>query len=346
MKKNRKKLIKIGRRKIGDNQPTFIIAEVGSNHNRDLKLAKKIIRKISKTGADAVKFQSFKADLLVNKKHRPDAYKLLKNNELPREWHKPLKKYAERCGLIFLSTPFDFEAVDLLKRLNVPAYKISSGDITNIPLIRYIARVGKPLIISVGAADDKIIQNAVQAADEEGNNRIVLCQCVVSYPTEYSDANVRVLGFLKQKFGTLVGYSDHSREDLVPILAIAKGAVIIERHVTLSRSMRGPDHAFALEIGELKQMIKNIRKTEKILGEEKKKILSSELGALFRARRGVYLAKSQKKGHKISSKHLCLLRPAKGVSPNMYEGLLGKKLNKTISTLDPIYEKDIVGRVS
>jgi len=338
----RKLTLKIGRHKIGEGQPTFVIAEIGSNHNRDLRLAKKIIKKVSKTGADAVKFQTFRADQLVNRKQRLGAYKLLKANELPFEWHSILKKYAEKHGLIFLSSPFDFEAVALLRKLNVFAYKIASGDLTNLPLINEIAQVGKPLMISVGAADNSIIRAAVEAIRQAGNEKIVLCQCVVNYPTEYSDANVAVLDHLKKEFKTLVGYSDHSREKLVPILAVAKGAAVIERHVTLSRSLKGPDHSFALEIEELKAMVNDIRKTEKILGNGEKNILPCEEQACFRARRSICAKNKLRRGEEIGKENLLILRPKVGLDPSCLDSIIGKKISKDVESLEPISLENIL----
>jgi len=337
----RKQRIKIGNRLIGEGKPVFVIAEIGSNHNRDLGLAKRMIREIGRAGADAVKFQTFKADLLVNKRFRPQVYDLLRRNELPREWHGELKKCAEKNGLVFLSTPFDREAVDLLRKLRVAAYKVASGDITDLPLIRYMARFGKPMIVSVGAADDGMIKAAIDAIRKEGNDRIVICQCVVRYPADHRDANVRVLGRLKDRFKTLVGYSDHSPEEMVPIMAVAQGATVIEKHVTLSRSMKGPDHSFALEMHELKNLVNKIRRAEGILGNEVKRILPSERRAASRARRSIYAIKRLKSGARIKASDLINLRPKVGIDSARMGILVGRRVKKNINVLDPIYLRDL-----
>ena len=336
------KNIRIANRTLGKGYPVFVIAEIGSNHNRNLRLAKKLIREISTTGADAVKFQSFKADALVNKHILPDAYRLIRRNELPLKWLPVLKKYAEKKGLIFLSTPFDFEAAALLNRLRVPAFKIASGDITNIPLIKHVARFGKPMIVSVGASDAKLVRNMVEAIHEEGNNKIILCQCVVSYPAEIYDANLNVLDYLSNKFKTLVGYSDHSKTDLIPMIAVAKGAVVIEKHVTLSNSLKGPDHSFALTIERFKVMVDNIRLVEKILGDGNKKVLLSEKRSFFRARRSIYALTKLHKGDVVSADKLILLRPCVGLTPDKYEYVINKTVTREMDALEPVLRKYLV----
>ncbi len=331
--------IKIGNRIISEKSPTFIIAEIGSNHNRNIKLAKKIIKEISRTGADAVKFQTFRADYLVNKRKRFNAYNLLKANELPFEWHEELKVYTESNGLIFMSTPFDFDALELLKELDVSAYKIASGDITYLPLIERIAKTGKPLIISVGAASGQLIRKAVDAVRGKGNNKICLCQCIVNYPTQYQDANIKVLDYLKEEFGVLVGYSDHSKDSLIPVLAVARGAVVIEKHVTLDNTMKGPDHKHSLEIDEFHNMVHNIRKTEVLLGAGRKEILDCEKMPAYTSRRSIYAKENLAKGDKLSERNLIILRPKIGLNPCHYDFIIGQRIKKKKNILDPIYKE-------
>jgi len=337
----RVKTIKIGKRVIGEGKPCYIIAEIGSNHNRDLKLAKKIIRKISKTGADAVKFQTFKAATLVNKVIRPDAYRLLEENELPYEWHKILKKYAEKYDLTFLSTPFDFNAVDLLAGLNVSAYKIASGDLTHLPLIKYIARLGKPIIMSAGAADNKLIKSAIEVIRKQGNEKIVVCQCTVNYPAVYKDVNVRVLDFLKEEYGVLSGFSDHSIGCLASIVAVARGASVVEKHVTLRKDMEGPDHHFAIEIDEFKELVDKIRTVETILGSSNKKVLLSERKSLFTSRRSIYAGIDMKRGDKITANKLLILRPAVELVPGKHDRIIGRRILRSKKKYEPIYGKDV-----
>ncbi|MFW5794999.1 MAG: N-acetylneuraminate synthase, partial [Bacillota bacterium] len=245
----------------------FIIAEAGVNHNGDLEIAKKLINTAVNAGADAVKFQTFSANRLVTK-NAPKAnyqnettdknesqYEMLKKLELSFEEHKILKKYCAENNILFLSTPFDFESVDLLEALEVELYKIGSGDLNNIPLLKYIADKNKPLIVSTGMSNLAEVEEAVMAVKETGDNELVLLHCVSNYPAKYENINLKAMNTLKTAFNVQVGYSDHTLGIEIPIAAVAMGAKVIEKHFTLDKTMDGPDHRASLNPEELNQMV-------------------------------------------------------------------------------------------
>lgn len=269
-----KENIRIGNRLVGEGQPTFIIAEVGSNHNRDLVQAKKLIDVASESGADAVKFQLFKADVLY-KRHDP-MFKVMKENEVPREWVKELSKYANDRGIMFLASPFDREAVDLLQEIESPAIKLASSEAVNLSLLRYAASKKRPILISTGMCDLADVYEAVETISSMGNDDIILLQCTSLYPTESKDVNLRVMDMLRETFQFPVGYSDHTLGYFMPAIAVARGACLVEKHFTLSRKLKGPDHSYALEPDELMQMVKAIREVEQSLGSAVKSILPEE----------------------------------------------------------------------
>ncbi|MCW7999959.1 N-acetylneuraminate synthase, partial [Clostridium sp. cpc1] len=256
---------------------TFIIAEAGVNHNGNIDIAKKLVDAAVEAGVDAIKFQSFKAGNLVTKSAKKAEYQkettgngnqfeMLKKLELSYKEHIILKKYCEEKGIMFISTPFDFESADLLEKLNIPLYKISSGDLTNIPLLKYIAKFNKPMIVSTGMANLGEVEIAVNAIKEGGNDKITLLHCTSNYPTACEDVNLNAILTLKNAFKLPVGYSDHTIGIEIPIGAVAMGTKVIEKHFTLDKNMEGPDHRASLEPNELKEMVKNIRNIEKAFG--------------------------------------------------------------------------------
>jgi len=336
MKPNKK--IKIGNRLIGDGEPCFIIAEVGSNHNRDLSQAKRLIDAAKEAGVNAVKFQTYSAETLYSKEMSPlkllketkKPFDIVKEIEIPREWHKILAEYAKNQGLIFLSTPFDEEAIDQLNPL-VPAFKWASPELIDRPLLEYVARKGKPLIISTGFYGLKEISDAVKWVRSKGNNQIILLHCVGLYPPLYEELNLKVIETLKKRFNVPVGLSDHSVDVVIPAVAVALGANIIEKHFTLSRKMKGPDHSYALEPGELKEMVKNIRNIEKSLGSGVKKPVKREIEKERLIRRGVATKRSLKKGEKITDKNIITKRVGAGaILPKDFYKILNKTLKKNI----------------
>ena len=320
--------IKIADRIIGNEEACFIIVEAGSNHNGSLEQAKKLIDIASESGADAVKFQIFKAEeLSADEKTQ----RMLKEFEFRREWVKELNDYAKRKNIMFLATPFDLEAVDLLDEINAPAFKIASGDLTDLPLIKYIAEKGKPIIQSVGLGSLEEIREALDVIYSTGNENVALLHCVVNYPTRPEDVNLNVIKTLKQ-FHVPIGFSDHTMEISVPIGAVALGASIIEKHFTINRNLAGPDHHYALEPGELKAMIRGIRDVERALGSEE------IIGDLERKgpKRSIYAKVDIHKGATITKDSLSILRPAVGIAPKHIDKIIGKKARTDIKAYEPI----------
>ncbi len=326
--------LRVGTRRIGTGERCFIIAEVGSNHDRGLKRAKELVEVSKAAGADAVKFQSFKAECLVRRAH--PAFAELKRLEVPTEWHGELKRYADREGIIFFSTPFDEERADLLDRIGVPLFKIASGDITHIPLIRHIARFRKPMILSTGMSYAKEVGSAVAAITSTGNRKIALLHCVSRYPAQPSDFNLTALGDLHERFRVPVGLSDHSLGVHVAVAAVARGASIIEKHITLDRKLPGPDHGFALEPDEFEMMVKAIRDIEAAFGSGKKVPTRSELSERTWARRGVYVNGDIRKGELIAARKLKCVRPFKFCAPYEIDRLIGKRSRVTVKDDEPI----------
>ena len=325
--------VKIGDKLIGEGESCFIIAEAGSNHNGSLEQAKKLIDVAAEAGAGAVKFQIFKAERLSADKKIQG---LLKKFEFRREWINELSEYAKKKDIMFLATPFDTEAIDLSDKINIPAFKIASGDLTNLPLIKYITEKGKPIILSVGLGTLDEIREALNVIYSTGNGNVALLHCAVTCPTKPEDVNLKVIKTLKQKFQVPVGFSDHTMEVSIPIGAVALGANIIEKHFTLNRKLEGPDHPYALEPEELKIMVRGIRDVEKALGSEKKYIADSERPRLVDGRRTIFAKVNIPKGTTITKDMLSILRPAVGVAPKYIDKIIGMKVKKDIKAYEPI----------
>lgn len=328
----------INRKKVGKNAPCFIIAEAGSNHNGKLEQAKKLIDVAKEAGADAVKFQLFKAGYLsADKESQP----MLKQYEFKREWIKELNQYSQEKNIIYLATPFDTEAVDLLDKINVPAYKIASGDLSDLPFIKYIAKKGKPIILSVGLGSLKEIREALDTIYSTGNRDVAILHCVVDYPTKPKDVNLNIMKTLEQ-FNVPVGFSDHSMEISIPIAAVALGASIIEKHFTTDRKLKGPDHSYALEPKELREMIKGIRTVEESLGSEAKQIIKSERKNFIDARRSIHASRNIPKGVIITEDMIKVVRPAIGIEPKYVDRVLNKKTKKEIKENSAINWDDLL----
>lgn len=341
------KNIQIGKKVIGAEEPPFIIAEAGSNHNRKLEQAKKLIDVAVEAGVDAIKFQTFSAEKLVaetklkakhlnNVSEESSTHEIFRKIELPREWHIELARYAEEKGVIFLSSPFDEEAVDLLDEIGVPAFKIASGDITNLPLLKYAARKMKPLILSTGASTLGEIDEAVSSIREVGNEKIILLHCVASYPTSMEDANLTSIVAINNAFNLPTGYSDHTLGIIAPIVAVTMGAVVIEKHFTLSRNMVGPDHFYAIEPAELKTMVENLRAVKKLKGASTKQVVKTELECRKLGRRSIYATVDIPSGSTITKEMLSILRPAIGLDPKFIDIVIGRKAVADIHRYEPI----------
>lgn len=337
---------KIGKRWVGDGESCFVIAEAGVNHNGDINLAKKLIDAAKDAGADAVKFQTFKADCVVTKdadkadyqkKMTDEAesqYSMIKKLELTNDDFKYLFEYAEGKHILILSTPFDKKSVDLLCELGLPAFKISSGDITNIPLLRYIAKKEKPIILSTGMSTLGDIEGALNAIRNEGIKHIILLHCVSNYPTKMENANLRAIKTLRQAFKTPIGYSDHTLGIIAPIIAISLGACVIEKHFTLDRSLSGPDHKASLEPGELKEMIKYIKNVWVALGDGIKMPTKEEVVVKQIVRRSIVAKHNIKIGEIITEDMLDVKRPETGIKAKYWDNVVAKRAKVDIKAND------------
>ncbi|MFH1391994.1 MAG: N-acetylneuraminate synthase [Candidatus Diapherotrites archaeon] len=335
--------IKIGKKNIGPNERAFIIAEAGVNHNGSFRIAKKLVDEAVAAGVDAIKFQTFSADRLVTRDapkaeyqkkntHNSDSqYSMLKKLELSEKNQKALKKYCDSKKIIFLSTPHSgLEDVDFLSGLNVEAFKISSADLTNIPLIEHAAKKRKPIILSTGMSNFEDISKAVSTIIKNGNKKIILLQCTTSYPCKLEDVNLLAIKAMEKKFNLIVGFSDHTTGILASQLAVAMGAKLIEKHFTLDKNMPGPDHCASINPKQLSEFVQGIRLVEKIMGSEKKTVLHSEKSNIKTIRKGIYVTQPIPKGTKITRKMLCIKRPFAGLPPEKLASIIGKKAVKNL----------------
>ncbi len=328
-----------------NNNSTFIIAELSANHNNDYELAVKTIEAMAKAGADAVKIQTYKPKSLTidldTGYFAPrteglwkgyTSWKLYKEASMPYEWQSKLKEISENLGMVFFSTPFDREAVDFLENLNVPMYKIASLEIVDIPLIKYCASKMKPIIMSTGVAEIKDIELALQTCRQVGNSDITLLKCTADYPASISDANLKTIPEMRKRFNVKVGVSDHSMENIVPIVATSLGATVIEKHFILDRSLGGPDSAFSLEPAEFQKMVKEIRNVELTFGEISFDV--SEKDKL--RRRSLFVCKDIKKGEKITNENIRSIRPGNGLHPKYFHEILGKRIKIDVKKGTPL----------
>jgi len=342
------KRIKIGERWIGDEEPVYIIAEIGSNFDGSMERAKMLIDFAKDCGADAVKFQCFTPDKIISKegfdklrlgfqaKWEKSVYEVYKSAEFPREWHDELFNYATKNGLHFLSSPYDKEAADILDELGVPGFKIGSGDITWHEMLRYIAKKEKPIILSTGASTIAEIDEALKAIRSEGNDDIILLQCVTNYPSHFESANIRAMKAMGELFDVLVGYSDHTPGIVIPLGAVSLGACVIEKHFTDDKTRAGPDHPFAMNVREFKEMVDSIRTLEKAFGSPVKGLYEEEKETLILQRRCLRAAKDIAKGSKITEHLIDVLRPAKdALEPKYKETIIGREVKVDMKKGDP-----------
>lgn len=322
----------------------FIIAELSANHNNDFELAVKTIKAIAESGADAVKIQTYKPEsLTLNLDTGPFAprteglwkgytpWTLYEEASMPYKWQPELKRIAEDLGLIFFSSPFDKEGVDFLESMNVSLYKVASMEITDIPLIQYIASKGKPLIISTGAAELADIELALKSCKEMGNNHITLLKCTAEYPAPINKANLLTIPNLKETFGVEVGVSDHTMGSTVPIVSVALGATVVEKHFILDRSLGGPDSAFSMEPHEFKAMVQAVREAEVALG----KITYDVSEQSKMKRRSLFVVEDIKAGEKITENNIKSIRPGDGLHPKYFKAILGKVANQDLKKGTP-----------
>ena len=326
-------------RLIGDGHPTFIIAELSANHMNDYDIAVKTIGAMAKSGADAVKFQTYTPDTITldcdNEYFQIKQgtiwdgqvwYNLYEDAFMPWDWQPKLKKVAEDLGLIVFSSPFDETSVDFLEDMDMGAYKIASFEITDTPLIEYVASKQKPIIISTGIAHKEDIQLAIDTCREVGNNQVILLKCTSEYPTPWEDVNLNMLPRLSADFDCMVGVSDHTLGDVVPCLSVALGARIVEKHFILNRSLGGPDSAFSMEPHEFESMVERLRISEKTLGRVSY-TLSEKNESSRRFMRSLYVGCDMKQGDIITADNVVSVRPGFGLHPKYLKQIVGKKVN-------------------
>lgn len=332
-------IVKIQNRAIGENSPPFIIAEAGLNHNGSYRLAKKLITIAKDSGADAVKFQTFKAEDLTSKKSKH--FSMFKKLELSDSSFRDLSKYSKKKKIIFLSTPFSEDAVDLLEDCKCPAFKIASGDLTNLPLIKHVAQKRKPVILSTGMGTFEEIKNATSVIRSQKNNQIILLHSVSGYPTPLSETNLNSIPFLAKKFSYPVGYSDNGANLLVPQIAAALGAKVIEKHFTFNKKAKGPDHEISANKKELTEIVRNIKLIQKMFGKFEKGIQNCEKTNRIYARRSLVAAMTIPKNAVIEKDMISIKRPSLGIEPANWKKILKKKAKRTINVEEPIKWKDL-----
>lgn len=314
----------------------YIIAEAGVNHNGSYEVACRLVDAAKSAGADCIKFQTFKAENLVSNNTKKAEYQIdttgegsqvemLKKLELSYEAFQKLKDYCDEVGICFLSTPFDFDSINFLNSIEMPFWKIPSGEITNYPYLVAIAKTGKPIVMSTGMCEMSEIEAAINVLKQNGAESIKLLHCNTEYPTPYKDVNLNAMQTMAKAFGLEVGYSDHTKGIEVPVAAVALGAAIIEKHFTLDRNMQGPDHKASLEPNEFAYMVSAIRNIEKSLGDGKKTPSTSERKNIVAARKSIVARRPIRAGEILTAENITVKRPGDGLSPMMWNQVLGTK---------------------
>ena len=345
--------ITVAGRRIAADEPPYVIAEMSANHNGSIENALKIIEAAKQAGTDAVKLQTYRPDTITLNCHSDDfrihgglwdgrtLYELYDEAHTPWEWHAPLFAHARKIGITIFSSPFDNTAVDLLEGLNAPAYKIASFEAVDLPLIKYVASTGKPMIISTGMADAQEIQEAIEAAREGGCKELAILHCVSGYPAPAEDYNLRTIPNLIERFGLVTGLSDHTLDNTTAITSVAMGASIIEKHFTLNRSGGGPDDSFSLEPAELAELCKDTKTAWAALGKVDYGRKSSEQGNV-KFRRSLYFVKDLKAGDVITPDAVRSVRPGFGLAPKNIEKVIGAIVTRDVFINQPVSEQDFI----
>ena len=344
----------MGDRRIGPGEPCFVIAEAGTNHNGKIETAKALIDCAADAGSDCVKFQTFRADALVAPTDHPIAtltdsfgrfgatvHEMFLKAEMPLEWLPELIAHSKKRGILFLSTPFDEESADVLNGLGLPAFKIASYEIVHLPLLRHVARMGKPMLLSTGMASLGEVEEALAAVAAEGNDQIALFHCPIGYPVAFEDVHLAEMDTLRQAFGVPVGLSDHTLGISAPLAAVARGADLIEKHFTLDSSQHGPDHDFAADPAVLSAMNRGIREVNKAIGDPRKMRQPSEELHYRRGRRSVFATVDIADGQPITADMLAVLRPGVGLAPKFLELVVGRPARRAIKAFAPITWDDL-----
>jgi N-acetylneuraminate synthase/N,N'-diacetyllegionaminate synthase len=341
-------------RRIGDGEPCFIIAEAGVNHNGELALAKRLVDAAKRAGADAVKFQTFRTDEIVTRRTKKAKYQtrsrerthqsMLRRLELPFEAFEELKAHCDARGIEFMSTPYDPESAAFLDGLGVARFKVGSGDLTNRPLIEAVAGTGKQVILSTGMATMEEVERTVRLVEGKGNRGIVLLHCVTSYPAPADEVNLSAMWALRMAFGYPVGYSDHTVGNEVAIMAVAMGANVIEKHLTLDRGMVGPDHFASAEPDEMADLVRAVRNVELAFGDGIKRLSRAESANVALVRRSLHARRPLGKGARLRRGDLKVTRPADGIESWDIGSVVGRRLARRRDTDDPIRPQDLEPR--
>lgn len=337
----------INGREIGPDYPPYVIAEISANHNGDINKALRLIEIAKESGADAVKIQTYTADTMTLNVDKEDfkikgglwdgytLYDLYKEAHTPWEWHEKMFQFAKDCGITIFSSPFDETAVDFLEELNTPAYKVASFEATDIPLIQYMAKKNKPMIMSTGMANFDEIQESVKAIKKTGNEQLVLLHCVSAYPALAKNYHLKTISDLSSRLNVMAGLSDHTLGTATSVASVALGACVIEKHFTHDRSDKGPDSEFSLEPNELKTLCSEVKIAWESLGEVNYKKKDQESSnSVFR--RSIYYSKDLKAGEIISKENIKRIRPGYGLEPKYYFDILGKKVSQDVEKGDPV----------
>lgn len=347
------KQVMLGNKIIGENAPAFIIAEMSANHNMEYSRAEAILHAAKEAGVDAVKLQTYTADTITlnsDKKYfrtRDNSlwsgtteYKLYEKAYTPWEWQPKLKELADKIGIILFSSPFDLSSVDFLEEMDVPAYKIASPEIVDIPLIKKCAQTGKTIIISTGVASIGDIERAVDVCRQEGNENVILLKCTAEYPAPYSQMNLKTIKNMEETFGCPAGLSDHSLGDEIAIAAVAMGAKVIEKHITLHRADGGVDSAFSMEAVEMKRMVERIRHVEQAMGIVQYEYIGTN-NEKKRRGRSLFVSADIKKGERFTEKNIRSVRPGDGLHTKYYFDVLGKRATRDLSFAEPLQMGDV-----
>lgn len=346
--------IKIGDKVIGHDYPTYFIAEIGGNFDGSIEKAKRLIDAAKEAGADCAKFQTFTADTIVSEggfskmtlhgvhgSWGRSVSDVFRDVEFPMEWHREISDYCRRIGIDFSTSPYFKEAVDLCQEMNVPFIKIGSGEITWLEMLEYIAGKGIPIMLATGDATLSEIDEAVRTIEKTGNKDLILMQCITNYPSKIDSANVNVLKTYQAAFECLTGYSDHSPGHVVALASVVLGARVIEKHFTLNKTDKGPDHPHSMEPDEFKFMVDSVREVERALGSTCKNVVEEENETVYVQRRCLYAKRDLKMGQLLELADIDVLRPALGIPPKYKNVVVGKRINKDVKAGDPIFWEDL-----
>lgn len=344
------KQIKIGNRFIGHGHPTYIIAEIGANFDRDIDKAKRLIDAAKKCGADCAKFQTFSTPKIVSEggfslmklegvhgSWGRTVSEVFKDAEFPREWHQEISDYCKNIGIDFSTSPYDVEAVHLCMKLDVPFIKIGSGEITWLEMLDFIGRTGKPLMLATGDATMAEIDEAVRTIEATGNQNLVLMQCITNYPSKIDSANVNVLKTYQSAFDILTGYSDHSPGPVVALASVVLGGCVLEKHFTLDKTDKGPDHPHSMNPVEFKLMVDYVREIERAMGSTRKEVVAEEGETVYVQRRCLYAKNDLNAGQIVQESDIDVLRPALGIAPKFKSIIVGKTCKIDIKAGQPLF---------